>query len=251
MVPGDPAVRDQWGTVYDNTMAVIEQAIAGGAPISIDGLAAYPLTTANNAPDQARQMIYMFTGALSGTCTITIPAVPKIMLVRNATTGGHLVTLTTGVTGGRTASVMPGLAAWLMCDGTNVDLPTIAGDLPIGSLQTFAGATAPPRWLVCDGRAVSRSTYALLYGVIGTTYGVGDGGSTFNIPDMRSRAMFGLDNMGGTAAGRVTSASGMPGTTLGGAGGNQLLTSHTHNITDPGHTHGVTTLPHSHRFNDP
>ena len=56
-----------------------------------------------------------------------------------------------------------------------------------GFIQMFAGATAPTGWLLCNGAAVSRTTYARLFAVIGTTYGAGDGSTTFNLPDFRDR----------------------------------------------------------------
>lgn len=62
---------------------------------------------------------------------------------------------------------------------------------PIGSVQAFAGATAPSGWLACDGSAVSRTTYAALYAVIGTTYGSGDGSTTFNVPNLTNRMAVG------------------------------------------------------------
>jgi microcystin-dependent protein len=62
-----------------------------------------------------------------------------------------------------------------------------------GMMQPFAGASAPAGWLVCDGAAVSRTTYAELFNVIGTTWGAGNGSTTFNLPDMRGRTTFGRD----------------------------------------------------------
>ena len=113
-----------------------------------------------------------------------------------------------------------------------------AAPLPSGMLAPFAGATAPTGWLLSDGSAISRTTYSALFAAIGTTYGTGDGTTTFNLPDLRGRTPFGKDNMGGTAASRVTSAvSGVTGTTLGAAGGDQRLHAHGHGITDPGHVH--------------
>lgn len=63
--------------------------------------------------------------------------------------------------------------------------------LPLGSITMFAGGSAPAGWLLCDGTAVSRTTYAALFGVIGTTFGVGDNSTTFNLPDMREAAPVG------------------------------------------------------------
>lgn len=58
---------------------------------------------------------------------------------------------------------------------------------PAGIVQMYAGSSAPNGWLMCNGQAVSRTTYAELFAAIGTTYGAGDGSSTFNVPDMRNR----------------------------------------------------------------
>lgn len=66
--------------------------------------------------------------------------------------------------------------------------------LPIGTVTPFAGSDAPDGWLVCDGSAVSRSTYAALFAVIDETYGVGDGSTTFNLPNLKGKAVFGVDS---------------------------------------------------------
>lgn len=60
--------------------------------------------------------------------------------------------------------------------------------LPVGVIQMFAGTVAPSGYLLCDGNAVSRSTYSALFAVIGTNYGVGDGSTTFNLPNPDSNA---------------------------------------------------------------
>lgn len=79
-----------------------------------------------------------------------------------------------------------------------------AGTIPAGSIMPFAGSSAPSGWLLCSGQAVSRSTYAALFAVISTTYGAGDGSTTFNLPDLRGRFPLGKDNMGGSSANNVT-----------------------------------------------
>lgn len=66
---------------------------------------------------------------------------------------------------------------------------------PIGSVKMYAGENAPDKWLKCDGTAVSRTTYAKLFAVIGTTYGAGDGSTTFNVPDFRDRMPIGAGNL--------------------------------------------------------
>lgn len=63
--------------------------------------------------------------------------------------------------------------------------------IPKGLIAPFAGTSAPDGWLFCDGSAVSRTTYAALFAAIGTTYGAGDGSTTFNLPDYRGRSFQG------------------------------------------------------------
>ena len=75
-----------------------------------------------------------------------------------------------------------------------------------GTVLPFAAADAPEGWLLCPGQAVSRATYANLFAKIGTTFGVGDGSTTFNVPDLRGEFIRGLDNGRGVDSGRAYSA---------------------------------------------
>jgi microcystin-dependent protein len=110
--------------------------------------------------------------------------------------------------------------------------------MPAGAMMPYAGSAAPSGWLLCYGQAVSRATYAALWAALGTTYGSGDGSTTFNLPDLRGRVAAGVDNMGGSAANRITSGgSGITGTTLGASGGAETHTLTTAQI--PSHTHGA------------
>lgn len=102
---------------------------------------------------------------------------------------------------------------------------------PVGTVNPYAGAAAPSNWVLCDGSQYPQTgTYAALYAVVGTTYNTGgETSGYFRVPDLRGRAIAGKDNMGGTAANRITSGnSGVAGTTLGASGGNELLHSHNH-----------------------
>ena len=71
--------------------------------------------------------------------------------------------------------------------------------MPSGAILQFAGSAAPSGYLLCDGSAVSRTTYAALFSAIGTTYGTGDGSTTFNVPDFRGRVPSGFAASGGHA----------------------------------------------------
>ncbi len=113
---------------------------------------------------------------------------------------------------------------------------------PVGAILPFAGSAAPTNWIICDGSAVSRTTFADLFAVCGTTYGAGDGSTTFNVPDLRTRVPAGFKTgdanfgtrggTGGAATHAITTAE-MPSHTHTGP-------SHTH--TGPSHTHGVSAI---------
>lgn len=100
--------------------------------------------------------------------------------------------------------------------------------IPVGTMLPYAGGAAPANFALCFGQAVSRTTYAALFAIIGTTYGTGDGSTTFNLPDMRGRVAAGADNMGGTAANRlqvtttITTTAGSATATVGSAAGLSL-----------------------------
>ena len=110
--------------------------------------------------------------------------------------------------------------------------------MPTGAVLPYAGSSAPTGFLLCYGQAISRSTYADLFSAISTTYGTGDGSSTFNVPDLRGRVVAGQDDMGGSSANRLTDQTGgLNGDTLGDTGGSE-----THTLTTaqmPAHTHTV------------
>jgi microcystin-dependent protein len=129
--------------------------------------------------------------------------------------------------------------------------------IPLGGGMPFFLSTTPSSAFVFPyGQAVSRTTYSTLFAAMGTTYGPGDGSTTFNIPDLRGRVIAGKDDMGGSAASRMTTGGGgINGATLGAAGGNenQTLTiaqmpAHDHGAAtgtmsaNASHTHGITTV---------
>ena len=120
---------------------------------------------------------------------------------------------------------------FLKTDGSgNLSFASIgSGSLvPTASVFALATSTVPSGYLECDGAAVSRTTYADLFAAIGTTYGSGNGASTFNVPDLRGEFIRGWDNSRGVDSGR----------TLGSTQSDENK-SHNHTITDPGHNHQV------------
>lgn len=100
----------------------------------------------------------------------------------------------------------------------------------VGSIYMFAGSVAPAGFMLCDGSSISRSTYSELFGLIGTTYGTGDGSTTFNLPDLSGRVALGCSTVH----------------TIGESDGEE-----THSLTDselPAHTHEVPVHGHTSSF---
>jgi microcystin-dependent protein len=119
-----------------------------------------------------------------------------------------------------------------------------AGLIPLGSGIEYWGPTAPSsNFAIPYAQAISRTTYAPLFAIFGTTFGAGDGSTTFNLPDVAGRLRIVKDNISGSPAGRVTTAgSGIDGTTLGATGGAQTVTlarANLPNVTLAGETTGT------------
>lgn len=100
----------------------------------------------------------------------------------------------------------------------------------VGEIKTYAGVTVPNGWLVCDGSAISRTDYPLLFDAIGTLWGAGDGSTTFNLPNLKGKVPVGYDS------------SQTEFDTVGETGGNS-----THNHTTANHTLTESQIPsHNH-----
>ena len=97
--------------------------------------------------------------------------------------------------------------AWIIIGQLDQANNTFSGGTPAGAVQPFAMSTPPTGWLKCNGQAVSRTTYAALFSAIGTTYGTGDGSTTFNVPDLRGEFIRGWDDSRGIDSGRTLGSS--------------------------------------------
>ena len=141
------------------------------------------------------------------------------------TAGGNTYPATTGTNGQALTTNGTGAASWN-------PVP------PPGVITAFAGSTAPTGYLLCNGATVSRTTYAALFAIIGTTYGSGDGSTTFAVPDLRSKMIVGVGQGSGLTNRTLASSGGIETKTL----AISEMPSHNHTINDPGHVHSQTTI---------
>ena len=274
-----------WGnTTNTNLGSLIEQAVTGVVSIAMLD-ANYTLVSGNGISDEARNAVLVMTGTLTVTRSVIVPTSNKFYAVRNATTGGQSILIRTSA--GTGVTLANGFTQLMYCDGTNVVLAsvpinstngnvsiagaasisgsaTVGGDLavtgaitsggglvmPTGAMLEYGGASAPTGWLICDGAAVSRSTYAALFAVIGSAYGNGDGATTFNVPNRTNRfgvgagGLYARGSTGGSAS-ETTSAAGAHNHT-GATGGTAITTAQM-----PSHNHTGTTSTngdHNHSF---
>lgn len=164
-------------------------------------------------------IVYSFAQCGGGTitgfgtfCTLNVSGNANLNVVATGTWNGNPIDATTYVSN----------LANVATSGDYNDLtnkPSIPS-IPVGALHQFAGSSAPTGYLLCDGAAISRTTYSDLFGVVGTTYGSGDGSTTFNLPDLRQRFPIGVATSG-------------TGSTIGSTGG---TIDHIHTVDPPNTT---------------
>lgn len=217
----------------------------GMAPSAVNDSARAMMASAAGYRDDIAGAIV--TGGTSTAYTVTSNQIFDSL----ANMSGHLIAFSPHATNGATVTLnVDGLGAKPLRSAPSVDLPAgvlIQGSpylalynnsdavwylhcsygdpygIPVGGGLTYYGSTAPNASFAFPyGQALSRSTYSVLYGIIGTTYGPGDGSTTFNLPDVRGRVEAGKDDMGGSSANRLTDADdGLNGDTLGDTGGGE------------------------------
>ncbi len=127
--------------------------------------------------------------------------------------------------GGGTGLSSPGTSGNVLTSNGSGWVSSAPTYVPTGGMMMWGTASAPTGYLLCNGSAVSRSTYSALFAVIGTAFGAGDGSTTFTLPDFRDRFPVG--------AGTTYSANSTGGSK------DAIVVSHTHTATvsDPGHVH--------------
>lgn len=119
-------------------------------------------------------------------------------------------------------------------------LTEVNGLVPVGAVISFAGQGVASNWLFANGQNVVRAQWPDLFARLGTTFGAGDGSTTFGVPDLRGRVVAGLDDMGGGPANRLAAI--LPSTTLGAAGGNQVHALTQAQLAPHGHNYNITRL---------
>ena len=241
-----------WGGYLNNNFAYITQMF--GTVLSVNVASGYALSTA-----ETQNGTIQLTGTLTNNVDVTFPNVSGVWNIENRTVGNFYVRLKTATGTNATIGIPQGKTSQIFVDITssspgvkfiNPADPGTYWDYASGTTPVwFSGCTsdgtvAQLPWVTCDGSAVSRTTYPYLYQAIGTTWGIGDGTTTFNVPDLRNRARVSVMSSGA----RLTAAvSGIDGAVVGsGASTSEsttLLTSqipsHSHSptLTDPGHLH--------------
>ena len=213
---------------------VVKNSTTGGYAITIGAATGSTVTIPNGITAQIYydgSNCYSSQTGSAGDFTVngTFYATGSESLTGNLSVGGTLGV--TGATSLTTGSISGIVTAPTAAAGTNTtQIATTAFVLsngaPTGGLIMWGTGTAPSGWLLCDGTAVNRTTYAALFAVISTTFGTGDGSTTFNLPNYTNRMPYGttVGAVGGSATTTLSTAN---------------LPSHTHSISDSGHQHYV------------
>lgn len=239
-----------WGTAAVNAnMTVIDGLFGGVQSVSLTnanvslsistGVIGTGSITPGAGPVQSDNAVIKFIGTLTGNCDITFPA-PGFWIVENNCTVGSFYVRARAAGTGNLIGIPPGEPCHIYNDGTDakfVDMGRVGEflDLCVSTTPAWMSACTVLPYLPCVGTATySFTTYPALAAMLGSTFG-GNGITTFGVPDLGGRVRIPIDN--GT---RITFPnSGMTGTLLGAAGGNEIMQAHTHvaSVTDPGHAH--------------
>lgn len=176
----------------------------GWVPINNYGVTQIAMTSGSVVMSslQAAKDRIIISGTLTANVNLIFPAWIKSWVVHNNCTGNFTITCRTA--SGSGVVVIPGLVSRLFCDGVNISDETYnPNNDMVGMVSAFAANSAPTGWLAANGSLVSRITYARLFSRIGTTFGAGDGSTTFALPDMRGEFVRGWDNGRGVDSGRA------------------------------------------------
>lgn len=240
--------NNSWGTnLNTGVMDKLDLAIAGrnsravtGGTLDLSG------TPPPAGPTAAMEAVLAFTGVLSSTETVTVPALAKMWVIDNRTTGnfGLLFKTPSQTTG---VNAPQGKRTLLLCDGTNV----VRGDAhEVGAGVNFFGSTAPGGTFECQGGTKLISDFPDLYAVVGTTYG-GNGITTFGLPDTYTSGKFLRSRTASVTVGTAQNQDVQPHSHTASASttGTVSITdpghAHANSLSDPGHFHNLTAVPNA------
>ncbi|WVQ00133.1 tail collar domain containing protein [Synechococcus phage MA10] len=232
-------LNDTLNIYHNNVWETTQNTVAGVAtlssttPITLGGTASDPVVGVSNASNSALGVVRLATQSEANTGTSTTAALTPGTLTNAidnylpaaSDVQAGVVELATSaeiIAGTETDKAMTPAAYAASVSSLGIGNPP-------GTVITFAGSTAPTGYLECSGQQVDRVTYADLFAAVGTTFGVGDGTTTFNLPDLRGEFVRGWDNGRGIDSGRAF-----------GSTQNSANLAHSHTITDPGHQHNAT-----------
>lgn len=228
--------KDEWDKPVNSNWGLIDAGMSGATTVnaslatSVNSIIplVFPDFDTNPTPWMnplsAQNLRLVITGSLLTNVTVTIPSGRGgFWLALNATSGPFSVLVKTTASGSTGVYLNQNTSTLIVSDGTNVylgDNGTNNETAPSGIIVSYAGPNIPAGYLLCNGIAISRTTYAALFAAIGTTWGSGDGSTTFNIPDLMN-----LFTRGASSAAPV------------GTYESSMLKTHTHLVNDPGHAH--------------
>jgi microcystin-dependent protein len=241
-VSGPPVAGTfQVGDMVMDPSATLWVCTVAGTPGTWSPTVSSVVTSRSATATMALNELTVFTGSTPAQ-TLTLPSnsvhgtlnqISNYSTVNVTIAGGASSLNNYGVTGNITLT--PNQSVQLASTGAGswyvVSTPLNA-TVPAGTINSFGGSAAPTGWLLCDGSAVSRTTYAGLFTAISTNYGSGDGSTTFNVPDLRGRIPVGL----GTNA-SVSTLGNNDGVAV---ANRRPQHNHTNGLTTPNHTHTAT-----------
>lgn len=180
------------------------------------------------------------SGLTSNAFEIATVAGGSALNTSGSQSGTHTVTRVTPVVMSAADPILTTQSGTPLNGSSNKILDTLATIFPAGMITHYGGSSAPTGWVLCDGSAISRSTFSALFAILSTTYGTGDGTTTFNVPDLRGRVPVGA----GTGTGGGASGSGLPtgGSALTAVSRGTWKGEETHQLTVPelaSHTHTI------------
>lgn len=246
---------DTWGTITNSNLSLIDQNISANLAVSTTG------GTTTLTDSQASNLSITISGTLASSATVVFPNRGGLYFISNATSGSFTLTVKTST--GTGVTLQQGAQTVVYSDGSNMLYGNNSGATFVtGDLKFYFGSGAQTGWALCNGTTIGSATsgatqranadcqalFYLLWAVTSLTVSGGRGASaaadwsankTITTPDLRGRGIAGLDGMGTTAAGRLTSATISGGAdTVGNTGGVETITLDTTMI--PAHNHGAT-----------